>query len=112
MASDPTSSARPTLCQAIKPLVSPPLFHQLSPSLLLPLHFSDVSVPQASGELHFPPTRPSPAGPRAPQKIRRSQSEECRPARLLVVICSRSRQHSLVNCLAVGPPSVVTKDDA
>jgi hypothetical protein len=48
--------------------------------------------------------RPSPAGPQPHRKIRRSQSEECPPPRLLVVIRSGSLQHSLVNCLAVGLP--------
>src|SRR4051812_44310938 len=39
-------------------------------------------------------------------------SQKNTSTRLLAVIRSRSRQHSLVNCLAVGLPSVVTKDDA
>jgi hypothetical protein len=55
--------------------VVPPLFHQLSPSFLLPLHFGDISCLRPLASSTFP--RPSPAGPRLHRKIGRSQSEEC-----------------------------------
>jgi len=39
-------------------------------------------------------------------------SEKNASTLLLAVIHSRSQQHFLVNCLTVGLPSVMTKDDA
>jgi hypothetical protein len=67
-------------------------------------------MPQASGELHFLPPDP-PLQARGPTERYDEASQKNAP-RLLAVIRSRSRQHSLVNCLAVGLPSVMTKDDA
>src|SRR5271170_4148587 len=77
MASARAPSARPILWQVIKSRGPPPLFHQLSPSFLLPLHFSDVSCLRPLASSTSPPPRSFPAGPRPHRKIRRSQLEEC-----------------------------------
>ena len=67
-------------------------------------------MPQASGELRFPPDTPLQARGSIERYDEASQKNAA--MRLLAVIRSRSRQHSLVNCLAVGLSSVVTKDIA
>jgi hypothetical protein len=93
-------------------LWSPAAFLLTLSILSPPSSFLAMSHASGLGRAPLPPPGPSPAGPRPHRKIRRSQSEECPPPRLLVVICSRSRQHSFVSCLAMGLPSVVAKDVA
>src|SRR5271155_2246942 len=103
------ASAR-SICQA-DPLAgckAAPLFHQLSPSFLLPLHFSDVSCLRPLASSTSPPILP--CRPTAPQKDTTRPVRKNASTRLLAVIRSRSRQHFLVNCLTVGLPSVMMKD--
>jgi hypothetical protein len=69
---------------------------------------------RASGLWRAPlPPRPDPSlQARGPTERYDEASEKNASTRLLAVIRSRSRQHFLVNCLTVGLPSVMTKDDA
>jgi hypothetical protein len=67
-------------------------------------------VPQASGEAPLPPDPSLQA--RGPAEIYDEASQKNVAPRLLAVIRSRYRQHSLINYLAVGLPSVMTKDIA
>ena len=66
-------------------------------------------MPQASGELRFPPDPPLQA--RGPQKDMTKQVTRMPPSDCWLLFARGPRPHFLVNCLTVGLPSVMTKDD-
>ena len=109
MASARPPSARPTPLAGYKAVV--PAAFPLTLSIPLPPS-SFLATSRASG------LGRAPLSPRPPLQARGATerydvaSQKNAAPRLLAIIRSRSRQHSLVNCLAVGLPSVVTKDDA
>ena len=100
MASARAPSARPILWQVIKPWSPAAFLSILSP----PSSF--LAMSRASGLWRAPLSPRPPLQARGPTERYDEASQKNASTRLLAVTRSRSRQHSLVNYLAVGLPSV------